>query len=296
MIAAGGLEPAEVVDAWDAFFFTPQSGAVSALFRIALGLVLTVDAVLTMREAPFTLGPHGLYDHETYRAAPTDRRPSLFRVLPPTTATNRAIVGLYLGSSVAFLIGLATPVAAVGALIALWSIHFRNPMVTHSADTLLRHLLLYAVFLPTAQVWAADAWLLDRDPSALVTPWALRLIQLQIAIVYLRTAFWKLRGSAWRDGSAVYDVLSLDALRRHELPARLQRPAVYRSLTWGTLAYELGFPLLVWFAPLRWPALAAGVAFHLSLQWFIRIRLFQWVMLAGLVAFIPADDATRWLL
>lgn len=288
--------PGVLVDAWDAFFFTPQSGAVSALVRIALGLVLTADAVLTLREAPFNLGPQGLYNYASYRSAPAGHLPSLYRVLPPTEATNRWIVRLYLVSSLAFLVGLATPVAAVAALIGLVSIHFRNPLVLHSGDVLLRHLLLYAVFLPSAQVWSVDAWVLDRDPVTLVTPWALRLIQIQVAIVYLRTAFWKLRGPAWRDGSAVYRVLSLTALRRHALPKAWRRPAVYRSLTWGTLVFEVGFPLLIWVPPLRWPLLAVAVVFHLSLDWFVRIRLFQWVMLAALVAYLPPDDITRWLL
>jgi hypothetical protein len=269
---------------------------VSALVRISLGLVLTADALLTRREAPFTLGPDGLYDIASYRSGPAGRRPSLYKVLPPTEASSRAVVTLYLIASLAFLIGLATPVAAVVALVAMWSIHFRNPLVIHSGDLLLRHLLLFAVFLPSAQLWAVDAWLLDRDPDSLVTPWALRLLQTQVAVVYLRTAFWKLRGPAWRDGTAVYRVLTLTALRRHGLPARLRRPAVYRSMTWGTLAFEMGFPLLVWIAPLRWPMLVLAVGFHLLMDWFLRIRLFQWIMLAGLVAFLPPDDVTRWLL
>ena len=297
VLAAGaGLDPGDLVDAWDTFFFSPQSGVVSALVRIALGLVLTADAVLTLREAPFTLGPNGLYDTASYRAAPAGRRPSLYRMLPPTEASSRAIVTLYLGASLAFLIGLATPLAAVVAPVAMTSIHFRNPLVVHSGDVLLRHLLLFAVFLPSAQLWAVDAWLLDRDPHALVTPWALRLLQTQVAVVYLRTAFWKLRGPAWRDGTAVYGVLSLTSLRRHRLPAPLRRPAVYRSMTWGTIAFEMGFPLLVWFAPLRWPVLVVAVLFHLCMDWFLRVRLFQGIMLAGLVAFLPPDDMTRWLL
>ena len=294
--AGAGLAPGELIDAWDTFFFSPQSGAVSALARIALGLVLTMDALLTWREAPFTLSPRGLYSDAAYRSAPTGRRPSLFRMLPPTESAARAIVGLYLGASIAFMIGLATPVAAVVAVVALASIHFRNPLVLNSADVLLFHLLVYALFLPSAQVWAVDAWILDRDPEELVTPWALRLIQIQIAIVYLRTAFWKLRGRPWRDGSAVYRVLSLTAIRRHALPEALRRPPVYRAMTWGTLVYEIGFPLCIWVAPLRWPLLIVAVAFHLSMAWFLRIRLFPWVMLAGLVAYLPPADITRWLL
>ena len=42
--------------------------------------------------------------------------------------------------------------------------------------------------------------------------------------------------------------------------------------------------------------LVLAVGFHLSMDWFLRIRLFQWITLAGLVAFLPPDDMTRWLL
>jgi hypothetical protein len=36
--------------------------------------------------------------------------------------------------------------------------------------------------------------------------------------------------------------------------------------------------------------LAAGALFHLALEYFMRIRLFQWTMLVGLLIFIRPSD------
>jgi hypothetical protein len=56
--------------------------------------------------------------------------------------------------------------------------------------------------------------------------------------------------------------------------------------TWSALAFELLFPLLVWFKPLRNPMLIAGLLFHLSLEYALNIPMFQWDMLSAYVLFI----------
>lgn len=283
------------MEAWEGLLFTPVSPAVLSLLRVALGLVLVADAVTTWREAPVTLYPDGVYDSDTARRSPAGRRLNLLSWLPPTVGSVRLVLGVYLVASVAVLVDALTPLACVVAWVALTSIHHRNPGVLNSADSVARLLLFWLIFAPAGRLWSVDAVLFDHDPDALVDAWPLRLLQFQVMVIYLRTGWWKLRGKDWRDGSAVYYSLTPPDLQRHRVPRVLHRPAFYRALTWWTAGFEVGFPLLVWIGPLRYPLLAAAAAFHLGLEWFMRIRMFQWVMLVALIVFLPPDDVARWL-
>lgn len=62
-----------------------------------------------------------------------------------------------------------------------------------------------------------------------------------------------------------------------------------------TFALEGALGALLWFDPLRYPLLVAGLTLHLGLQWFMRTRLFQWTMLTSLLLFLKPDDLSQWL-
>jgi hypothetical protein len=284
------------VDLWQGLFFSPISPAVLALFRIAFGAVLVGDALLLVRDAPRLLHPDGVFDLATAKRAPVGRRLGLLVWLPPTVGAVRLVLALHLVAVVAVTLGLLTPLATAVAFVTLTSLHHRDPMVLNSADAVARLLLFWLVFAPAGRVLSLDARLFDLDPDVTVDAWPLRLLQFQVLTIYLRTGWWKMRGPEWRDGTAVWFALSSPELRRHDLPRRLKRPAVYRAMTWGTVAFELGFPVLVWVGPLRYPMLVVAVAFHLAMHALLRIRLFPWVMLAGLTLFLPPDDVAGWFL
>jgi hypothetical protein len=120
-------------------------------------------------------------------------------------------------------------------------------------------------------------------------------MQVQVAIVYLRTTYWKLRGKTWRDATAAYYPTQLVYYQRFVLPRWALNPVAIRLATWGTLAVEAALGTLVWVPGFRYPVLVAGAAFHLLLEFLLNLQLFGFVMLASLTLFIYPDDAQRWL-
>jgi len=124
-------------------------------------------------------------------------------------------------------------------------------------------------------------------------PWAVRLIQIQICIIYLRSVFWKLRGEPWRKGTAVSYVLQTMSFRRYSAPRLVLIPAIHRTLTWGTIVIETYIPIAVWIRDLRYSAIATGWLLHLSLDMFLNVHLFGPAMCAALLLFVPAEDMAR---
>lgn len=129
---------------------------------------------------------------------------------------------------------------------------------------------------------------LGRDADELVL--VLLGGQLLVAVGFSGVA--KLRGAAWRRGSAVTEVLGTEGFGWPPLGRRLAAMplAVQRALSWGVVAWELSLPVLVLFGGpvLGGLALAVGVAFHLGTAVVMRLnRLFLW--------FVSAYPAGLWL-
>ena len=128
-------------------------------------------------------------------------------------------------------------------------------------------------------------------------PWALRLMQIQLSVVYLAGVWDKVQGMAWNNGTAVSYALRVQDLAGLPVPAFLSHdPVVVNILTYGTLATELALGILVWNRRLRPWVLLLGVGLHLSIGWAIRVGFFGFGMFVLYVAFIDPDWAARRIL
>lgn len=279
---------------WNYFFHESESTLVLAIFRVAFGALLLVNACSLWRAAEFCFYPAGALALTDYKTAFKKSTWSLFNHLPPTSAAVHFVLMLHIASVIGLLLGFYTRPSAILVFITLTSLHSRNFYILNGGDTLQRLLSFLLIFSHAGGVLSVDSWL-SGSSETVADPWALRLMQILVAIVYLRTTYWKLRGTSWCTGRATYYALSLRDYRRRRLPQWLARPLFYRAATYGTLALEGALGILLWFDPLRYPLLLAGVALHLGLQWFMRIGLFQWTMLASLLLFIKPADLYQWL-
>jgi hypothetical protein len=125
--------------------------------------------------------------------------------------------------------------------------------------------------------------------------WGLRLMQIQMAVILLSTGLVKLQGETWINGTALYYVSRLDDFfGRFPVPAWLfDTPWIVVLLTWSVILVEVGVPIFIWFRETRRVCLAAIVLFHLASDWSMHLFLFHWLMLAGWIAFLTAEDFAR---
>ena len=132
----------------------------------------------------------------------------------------------------------------------------------------------------------------------MIPPWSVRLMQIQVAVMYLFTGLTKLgdvrlvdgwaRGD-WVDGTALYWVMNDVAVTRWSY-AQLPVPmAVCRLMSWVTLIFEIGFAFFIMVRPLRAPVLLLGVALHLGILLTMEIGWFSQVTLCWYLLFVPGD-------
>jgi hypothetical protein len=284
---------ADLATAWNAFFHTPEPPLTIALFRILFGLVALASGLLYLPNASLWLGPAGTLSHQRWEATYGGVLFSLFRWLPPGRGSIRGVFALHLVAATSLALGLATPVSAAIVFVTLTSINHRHPEVTHGGDSLMRMMSFLLIFSPAGDAWSLDAMLSGAGAAPPSSPWVLRLLQLQISIVYFQSFVAKLEGETWRNGTAVYWVWMVSDYRRWPVPAAMRTLWWSRLATWGTLALEFALGPLVWIRELRYPLVAVAAVFHLGLEVVMNLQLFGAIMLTGLVTFVSPYDLER---
>ncbi len=289
-----------LLDAWNDFFFTPQSPIPIALFRIIYGLLVIATLLLLRPDWLAWYGPHAWVSLSTMQKLEPGMRLNVFTVIPQTDSWINAVFWIILTSAMLLTIGFLSRLNSIIVFIGLASIQQRNLYITHGGDTFLRLAGFFLMFAPAGAALSVDRlvriWR-GREGAELQprSPWAQRMIQFELSVLYFASFCWKIQGAPWINGTALYYVYHLDQLRRFPLPSWFLRPAILKLATWWALVLEFSLGVLIWIKDLRYILLALGLFFHLCLEYSLNTPMFQWDVLSAYVLFIyPADMERAW--
>jgi len=290
----------QLTAAWQQFFHGECSTATLVLFRLVLGILLLVNAGLLLPLMNDYYSECGIWPERLSRSACRGSRLSLQALLPEGWLPFRVLLLLHVVAVFCFVIGWQFRGASIVVFLTLASFHHRNPWILSSGDSLLRLLTFFCCFADAAGGLSVDHWLQGFPVGHFnrMDPWPLRLMQILLSIVYLRTVYWKLRGSLWRNGTAAWYPLWVDAYVRFRPPRWLLHPRLLRIATWGTLCEETALAIGLWIHELRFPLLVTGVVLHLIFDLILNLQLFSWIMIISLLLFLSpaeAESALRWL-
>lgn len=284
---------------WNQWWYGEIGAGPLGLTRLAIGLVVLAYIALLWPERLLWFSEQGLLpiaasDTFNLRGSSAGRFDLLHSV---TTAQGlSAFFGAFAAAALLFTIGLWTRASSLVVWACLLSLHNRNVPIHNSGDIVMLVMVAYLALAPSGAAYSLDHWWRVRQgrapqtPSRIV-PWAQRLMQLQIATVYLSTSLSKLTGSQWRSGMAAYYPLHLPDSARFPMPWMDARHLwLIHALTWGALAIELSLWTLVWFPRLRLYVLAAGILLHLGIDYTLNIPLFSALMIASYGVFLTQKD------
>ncbi|RFM26433.1 HTTM domain-containing protein [Deminuibacter soli] len=285
----------QLSDAWNTFFFTPEPVYTIALFRIVFGLILLYDSFFIWANALEYLGPQGLLGYERYQQRYHKKSLSLFLYLPPTPLAVHAVLAFHVFFLVMMILGIFTTISVMAVFITLNSIINRNVSLCNGGDNLSRIMCFLLIFTPCGQAWSADQWwqhhqFITPGYITMQAPWALRLMQIQVSIIYLYTVYWKLKGATYRKGIAMYYITANDVYRRYRVPRFLLQKPFVQILTWGALIIEFALGIGLWIKEVQYIFLVIGYLFHLAIEYMLNIHLFGWHMLAVLLLFANPVD------
>lgn len=274
---------------WNSYWIDPIDATGMVLARTLLGIALIY---WTLSEVPGVgdfFGPDGL---DPNPAIPWYHI-TVMRFLPRSIAPWVVIVAMLVAATM-FIIGRFSRIASLIPWLGVISMYHQNRLVWNGGDDLLRIVCLlvglWAIAGPTAAVETRidSLW---RGAAPRTRAWGIRLLRIQLFVVYWSTLFEKLRGATWSGGTATFRALGLKNMLRFPAPGFLAHNAVLHNLiTWATLLLELVIPLGLISPKWRRKAALAGFLLHASIEYALRVGIFSWVMMVCYLSFFDAND------
>jgi hypothetical protein len=190
----------------------------------------------------------------------------------------------------AFTLGLLTRFAGL-ALLALhlvFSAH--QPELDGGWVRLYAPFLAYLVLSPSGAAWSLDAWLSARKRGQLkpapFSPWPLRLLQVHVIAMYATAGWPRFVAEAWTRGETVMYAVADTRFGRWDVDFYALRDLLALA-SWATLLLEPAATVLLPLrATRRWCAIAL-IGLHLSIEALADTGMWQFMMSATLLAFLP---------
>jgi hypothetical protein len=289
---------------WNRFWHEPVRAERLALMRILLALALLGDQLLQYWPnfaefyGPEGVAPAGLYDQYQYKTW----RVTYFFFGTDDLGILQVLFWVWVAVTVLFLVGWHTRLANVAVWLLTRCFIERNPVILTSGDDVALVALALLALAPSGHALSVDAWLRRRRGHlvgpALVPPWSLRLIQIQLCLILCTTGLLKLKGEAWLqstwwDGTSLHYYLNDTTMWRRSY-AQLPVPIwITRPMTYFTVWWEALFPLLVMVRRTRFWALLIGIIFHAGIFLTAEVGWFGCYMLTLYAVWIP-DRFWEW--
>jgi hypothetical protein len=284
---------------WERFIFFTPSYYVVGVFRFLVGLtgvVLYTNRILDWRFYFTDDGPVQL-------SWAFDAMPEFYRPLLTWFPTSGAMI---LGLHILFIVLLLTLCLGIGGrlnAIAVMIINAiflqRNFTILYGADRVIAFWFFFLVFTDCNREFSlARHWGWKKSPpnacNDAFTAVGFRLSQIQLCVIYGITGMEKLKGGNWWDGSALWAIFGNRQLMLFDLSWMRELSFVIPLMTFGTVLFEIYFPVLIWLRPTRPWVLSMGVVFHFLIGLTMGIPYFSAAMLAAYVLFCDESLLRKW--
>lgn len=280
----------KVWKSWDEFFFAPLSLWPAALFRIVFALNLIAMNLTRFMDWKFYFTDRGLIPAALAKEAlPEFFRPAFFWFPVSDTAVWWCCVAI-LAALIFLLLGVASRAMSLIALIIHLALMQRNPAIVYGADIVTSFFLFALVFIDSGRHLSLFYVRTRLSATAdLFSTVGVRLLQIQLCLIYGYTGLEKLKGPTWWDGTAVWSVLGNQQIMLFDFSFMKQMPLAIALMTLGTVFWEVYFPALVWIRPLRKWVLVIGVLLHAMIALTVGLVFFSLAMTSVYLIFLDGD-------
>jgi hypothetical protein len=278
---------------WNRFWFGPISARPLGMFRIVFGVLVLAHLAFITVDLDYWYTDAGLLQGDEARLAAGPLRFSPLQWVQDPISV-RCVLGAVAAVAVAFVLGWRTRIMGALLYLGLLSLYHRNISTNCGPDMLMMITSFYMMLSPCGAALSLDA---RREAhrrgtlaEPLIIPWAQRLIQIQLCLIYFATAMFKCHGRTWLGGTAIHYVIFNHEVGQFNLEWLAGYPQVISLLTQATLVVEFALAFLLWFRPSRkWIALA-GVIFHAGIVPLVNVPLFGEQMTALYLVFLDHDE------
>ena len=257
---------------------------VLGVIRIAMGLMLFVQAL----EAARTLLDQGYFGDVFH-----------LPFIPEAWVPSRPVYVGLVAARVLLAVLVTIGHRARGALFASALLGLHALLCDRLSYHHNRYALLCFAFLLAFTPCDRALSITPNFPDQTGPRWAVRLAQVQVALIYLASAGSKLLDPDWRDGHVILDRFARyggEAIARG-IPPRVveafSQPLVTSALAKLAMSTELFLAVALFSRRWRVFALWWGLMFHLTIEVTSKVELFTWLTLTSYAFFVTPDLRAR---
>lgn len=254
-----------------------------SLMRVGLGTIILAVYSQHIMQFRFLWGNNGVVPYSLFKEILlVNRERSLFAISP---SLNTLILILGVASTVMFTIGLYTRVSSVAFYVFTFSLYTRNPFLLDGGDNLLYLLAFYMMFTDCGAHFSFDSTTRSNNPGPLVAllhNFGVLAIVTQLTLLYFTSAFYKIQGHMWQDGTAIYYILRSAEFNMSSVSHIIyDNGSVLALITWGVMITQMAWVFWIWHPKLRWIMVASTVVMHVMIAYFMGLFWFSAVMICS---------------
>ena len=298
------------VQGWNRFWFQSKDPVLLSAFRLVFRLTFFIFYLSRQFDYSFLFTEKGLIPYELSLTLVPESYQSLieWQKLVSNETAGRVLHILFLLGLLAMAFGMLGRKVAWLVFVIHLAFLKRNFAVIHGPDMVGTFWLFYLVLtenrryfrLPITKKLRATWRLRPRASEAEhqsddLTSVAVRLIQLQLCLIYAYSGVEKVKGITWWRGDAIWLTFANGQLVSWDLSFMHHFPLVIALMTFATLVWEIYFPFLILFPRLRAYILWFGVFLHLNIGLLINIPFFATIMPTAYLLFANGESLRRTL-
>jgi hypothetical protein len=298
----------ERASAWVRFWHEPVRAERLAVTRIFFGVALLTDQLFQFLQhftdffGPGGVGYAGLHDEWQLK----NWRWTILLFGTDEMSIVSIVFGAWMAATIGFLLGWHTRLMSIAVWFLTMCFINRNPSIRNGGDDVLCASLFLLMLSPCGRALSLDASRFRRNqPSpadgfaAPLTPaWPVRLIQIQMCVLYLSTGLAKLLRAmppfddswgTWWTGESIYYVLNDCTMARGAYPAFPIPFWITAAANYASVWFETLFALLVLNRWTRKWTLWFGILFHIGIYLAIEVGWFSFYTMSMYGVWIPGE-------
>jgi Vitamin K-dependent gamma-carboxylase len=281
------------ISAWNRFLFGPISARPLGAFRILFGLVLLVYLAVMSVEFDYWYTGAGLLQGSEARDAAGPYRLSPLNYIQDPTIAHLFYAGT-VAAAVGVTLGWRTRFMSVLLYLGMLSLYHRNVTGNGGPDAVPMLVTFYLMLCPSGAAFSLDALRAAKKRGTaaepLIVPWGLRLLQMQICLIYFQSCVIKCGGTTWMKGTVVHYVLFNHEFGQFHMEWLAQYPLLINLMTHGALLIEFTLAFWLWFRPTRQWVMLGGLALHMGIRPILNVPGFGETMTATYLTFLAPDE------
>ncbi|MFC4077621.1 DCC1-like thiol-disulfide oxidoreductase family protein [Salinithrix halophila] len=263
----------------------------TSLLRISMGLGILYFFFYHYSERHLLWGAGGLWPTDAFLAGAEERHILTLFHLSESPWFFEGVYHIGILAALLFTLGYRTRWTTFLTFLVLWSFYYRNPFVTNGGENILRLQLFYLLFANAGAYLSLDARRQARrrtakEPglrpfSSALHNFAVAAIILQLLIMYFTSGIYKVMGSMWQNGTAVYYAMRVQDYVWPGLSEKVwsSEPLVI-FLTYSSVLFQIAFPFLLLNRYTKYAAIGGAFLFHIGVGLMMNLALFSWYMIS----------------